>query len=89
MGSEATRAISFRIGADRLEQLERLAEATDRPRSWHIEQALAAYLDLQAWQVAQIEQSIAELDAGLGIPHEEVKREMARWRRKRKARQAG
>jgi predicted transcriptional regulator len=74
-----TLAISVRIGTDKVERLERLAEATDRPRSWHIEQALDAYLDAQAWQIGQIETAIAEMDAGRSVPHDEVADWLRAW----------
>jgi RHH-type rel operon transcriptional repressor/antitoxin RelB len=76
MSRSGSRAISIRIRRERLEALERPAKATGRPRSWHIEQALETYLDLQAWQVAEIERSIAEMDAGQGIAHEQIEREL-------------
>ena len=56
-----------------------MTEKTDRSRSWDIEQALDSYLDVQAWQVGQIETAIAELDAGKSIPHEEIKKELLTW----------
>ena len=48
-----TQAISLRISAEKVGVLERLAKATDRPRSWHIEQALDSYLEVQAWPICQ------------------------------------
>ncbi len=83
-----TRAISFRIPAEKVDALERLAKATDRPRSWHIEQALDSYLDVQAWQTAQNEKSMAEMDAGKGIPHDEIKKELLDWGKGTKAKRA-
>ena len=74
-----TKTISVRLPADRLAALQRLAETTGQPRSWHMARALDAYLDVQAWQIAGIKQAIAELDAGRGIPHEEVKKMLLRW----------
>lgn len=79
MARPETQAISFRIRAEKIDALERLTKATDRPRSWHIEQALDAYLDMQTWQIAQIEKSITEMDAGQGIAHEEIKKELLDW----------
>jgi len=79
MAKPETQAISLRIRSEKVAMLENLAKATDRPRSWHIEQALDAYLDVQAWQIAQIEKSIAEIDAGQGIPHEEIEKELLTW----------
>lgn len=67
-------SLSFRTSKDKAEQLEQLATAMDRPKSWVLQQALEAYLDLQAWHVAHIEQGRRELREGKGIPHEEVVR---------------
>lgn len=72
-GKSGSQAVSFRIDAEKLGTLERLAEATDRPRSWHIEQALDAYLDLQAWQVAEIERGIKDVEDGAVITHKDVR----------------
>lgn len=85
MARPETRAISFRIGAEKIDALERLARATDRPRSWHIEQALDSYLDIQTWQIAQIEKSITEMDTGQGIAHEDIKKELLDWGKGNKA----
>lgn len=74
-----TQAISFRVPAEKIDVLERLARATDRPRSWHIEQALDSYLEIQTWQIAQTEKSITEMDAGQSITHKEIKKELLDW----------
>ncbi len=88
MKKPETQAISFRIRSEKVDELERLAKATDRPRSWHIEQALDSYLDDQSWQIAQIEKSMAEIDAGEGIPHEEIKKDLSDWGKGGKAKRA-
>ena len=88
MNRPETQAISFRLRTEKVDALERLAKATDRSRSWHIEQALESYLDLQAWQIGEIEKSMAEMDAGKGIPHEEIKRELLDWGKGKKAKPA-
>ncbi len=74
-----TQAVSFRADSKTLERLEHLAAATDRSRSWHIEQALDAYLEVQAWQVERIERGIAALDAGDTVPHEAVRDWLLNW----------
>lgn len=88
MNKSETQAVSFRIRSEKVAELERLAKATDRPRSWHIEQALDSYLDVQTWQIAQVEKSIAEMDAGKGIPHEKIKKELRGWGQGSKAKRA-
>jgi predicted transcriptional regulator len=88
MNKPETQAVSFRIRSEKVDELERLAKATDRPRSWHIEQALDSYLDVQSWQIAQIEKSMAEMDAGKGIPYEKIKKELSNWGKGNRAKRA-
>jgi predicted transcriptional regulator len=74
-----TTSLSFRTSKEKAEQLAQLAAATDRPKSWLLQQALDAYLDLHAWHVAHIEQGRRELREGKGIPHEEVEAWLETW----------
>ena len=90
---EAFLAMEYVDGEDLASLLRRIgrlpaAKATDRPRSWHIEQALDSYLDLQAWQIGQIGKSMAELDAGEGISHEDVKKQLRNWGKGKKGKKA-
>ena len=79
MDKTGTRAISFRLATEKLRRLEDLAAATDRSRSWHIEQALDAYLDLQSWQLAHIEKGLASIEAGRTVPHDKVRDWLLSW----------
>ena len=74
-----TTSLSFRVAKEKAERLEQLAAAMERPRSWLLQQALDDYLDVQAWQIAHIEQGRRELRDGEGIPHEEVVRWVEGW----------
>ncbi|MBV9267168.1 MAG: ribbon-helix-helix protein, CopG family [Acidobacteriaceae bacterium] len=56
--------ISFRTEETKRDELDRLAEALDRDRSWIINQALDNYLDLQQWQIEEIRKGMAATDAG-------------------------
>ncbi len=74
--------LSFRVDTEKARQLDELATATARPKSWLLEQALDAYLETQAWQVAHIEKGLKELDRGEGVPHAEVAAWLKSWGRK-------
>jgi RHH-type transcriptional regulator, rel operon repressor / antitoxin RelB len=74
-----TTSLSFRVSKAKAEQIERLAEAVDRPKSWLLQQALDAYLEVQAWHIAHIEQGRREIREGRGIPHDEVVRWVEGW----------
>ena len=67
MGSERTHmtaAFTLRLDDDTLKSLDRLAEKTDRSRSWHAARAIEDYIALNAWQIAKIEVGINAADRG-------------------------
>lgn len=74
-----TGSITFRAAADLVRRLEALAATTDRSKSWHVEQALHRYLDLQGWQIAHIEQSLADMTSGNVIEHDKVATWLDSW----------
>ena len=55
---------SVRLPEDLLARYTRLAEATGRTRSFLMQEALEHYIEQEEWQLAQIDQTLAELDAG-------------------------
>jgi len=67
-----TVSLAFRTRADLNEELEALAKATDRSKSWHIEQALEAYLAYEREVREKIKEGLADIEAGRTVPHEEV-----------------
>ena len=66
---------TVRIPPEKQRQLDALAEVLDRSRNWVVSDAIDQYLDVQAWQIAQIRHGIEEADRGELIPHEEVSTE--------------
>ena len=46
--------ISFRIDSNMVDALDALAEALDRDRTYLLNEAVAAYLNLQQWQLEHI-----------------------------------
>jgi len=71
--------ISVRVNPEIEAQLAELAQATDRPKSWHLEQALKSYLASQAWQVENINKGIADLDAGRLHYHAAAVEKLNKW----------
>jgi predicted transcriptional regulator len=72
----STKQVSFRTDPEKIDALHRLAAALDRDRSYVINQALDAFLEVHDWQVAHIAAAKAEADAGGPfIAHED----MVRW----------
>ena len=60
----ATSVLTIRIPEETKAKLDKLAQATHRSKSFLAEEAIARYLDLEAWQVCEIEQGIQEADQG-------------------------
>jgi predicted transcriptional regulator len=73
--------ISFRLDSDKVEALDELAEALERDRTYLLNEAVRAYLEVQQWQVAQIRASLCQADAGDLVSHEEVRKMAGKWRR--------
>jgi predicted transcriptional regulator len=62
------------ISPEKQRQLDALAQVLDRSRNWVVSDAIDQYLDVQAWQIAQIQHGVAEAEEEL-VPHEEVSAE--------------
>jgi RHH-type transcriptional regulator, rel operon repressor / antitoxin RelB len=73
--------ISFRLDEDKVEALDSLAEVLDRDRSYLLNEAVAAYLEVQRWHIEQVERGIRQADAGKLLDHSKVKKMVAGWRR--------
>jgi RHH-type transcriptional regulator, rel operon repressor / antitoxin RelB len=72
--------ISFRLDSDKVSALDALAEAVDRDRSYLLNEAVAAYLDIQQWQIDHVKAAIKQADAGQFVEHKEIRRMTAKWR---------
>lgn len=60
----ATAILTLRLPEETKAKLDKLAQATHRSKSYLAEEAIARYLDLEAWQVGEIEKAIQEADRG-------------------------
>ena len=73
-------SLSFRVSSEKAAELDKLAEATERPKSWLLEKALDSYLEEQAWQIEHIKAGIKAADEGRVVSNEDAKRIMAKVR---------
>ena len=67
-----TATLTLRVPVEVRNQLDKLAEATHRTKSYLVGEAIRQYLDLEAWQVGEIQQAIKEADAGDFASDDEV-----------------
>ncbi|MDP1644230.1 MAG: ribbon-helix-helix domain-containing protein [Thiobacillus sp.] len=60
----ATAVLTLRIPEEIKAKLDKLAQAIHRSKSFLAEEAITRYIDLEAWQIGEIEQAIQEADHG-------------------------
>lgn len=72
----ASVTITARIPARLAARLEAYAKAARRTRSWVVQDILDRYVDDEIAFVEAVNEGLRELDAGQGIPHEEVFRKL-------------
>ena len=65
--------ITFRIDSDKKLALDAIAAGMNRDRSFVLNEAVAAYIEMYQWQLEEITKGIAEADAGDFASDEEVK----------------
>jgi predicted transcriptional regulator len=70
MATEKT--ISFRADADKIDALDSLAEAQNRPRSYLINEAITNYIEMHAYQDALVRAGLQDMRKGRLVSHEEV-----------------
>lgn len=69
-----SKVLSVRISAETEARLDRIARMMKRTKSFLGAEAIEEYVAVQEWQLAGIEEAMASLDGGRGIPHDEVRR---------------
>ena len=74
--SSVEKTISFRAPAEKIDALDSLATAQDRPRSYLINEAINNYLELQAYQDALVRKGLEAVRKGDVISHEEVVKQL-------------
>jgi predicted transcriptional regulator len=75
------RTISFRIAAEKVAELDSIAKAMDRDRSYLLNQAVEIYLSEQQRFVAMVNEGREDIRAGRTTSHEEVERIVDEWER--------
>jgi predicted transcriptional regulator len=70
------KTISFRADAEKIDELDSLAAAQDRPRSYLINEAITNYIELHAYQDALVRKGLEEMRAGRMFSHEEVAKKL-------------
>ena len=68
-----TTTLTVRLSKEAKAKLDALAESTHRSKNYLAAEAIAAYVDENAWQIEAIQKAIAQADHGeASYAHEEV-----------------
>jgi predicted transcriptional regulator len=70
--SSREKTVSFRADAEKIEALDSLAAAQERPRTYLLNEAIANYIELHAYQDALVRQGLEEMRNGRVVSHEQV-----------------
>lgn len=65
-------SISAKVPAELSQQVDRLAAATRRNRSWVVEEALRAYLAQELAFLEAVEEGLRQMEADEVVPHSDV-----------------
>ncbi len=75
-------SITIRLDTESKRRLEKLASQTARSQSYVAAEAIRAFLDLNDWQIAEIEAGIKEADAGDFAADAQVQKALTKWQRR-------
>lgn len=73
MTTPETRVLTAHVPAALAAKVDALAGQLDRSRGWVVKQALAAWVELEEKRHQLTLDALADVDAGRGVPHEQVK----------------
>lgn len=73
MPSPDTRVLTAHVPTQLAAKVDSLAERLDRSRGWVVKQALAAWVEQEERRYNMTLEALADVDAGLGVAHEQVK----------------
>jgi predicted transcriptional regulator len=72
--------MTVRLTPDIDKKLDALARDTNRSRSYLAGEAIASFVDVNAWQVARIKHALDEVRSGdAGVPHSDVRAWLDSW----------
>lgn len=77
-----SKTMTIRLPDEDKQRLNKLADATQRSRSFLAAQAIHEYIDLNEWQIDEINEAISEADRGDFATDAEVTTVFDGWRRR-------
>ncbi len=72
--------LSVRVEPEVKARLDALADATQRSRSFLAAEAIREYVEINEWQLQEIQNGVAEADAGDFVSEDELASLARKWR---------
>ena len=72
--------MTIRLDDDLKEQLDQLAASTQRSKSFLAAEAIREFIELNEWQIKEIQQAINEADQGKFASESEVEQTFEKWK---------
>lgn len=72
--------MTIRLDDEVKDRLDRLAEATDRSKSYLAAEAVRAYVEINEWQIAEVRAALKEADAGDFVDDKDVTKLVRKWK---------
>ena len=72
--------MTIRLDDNLKEQLDQLAASTQRSKSFLAAEAIREFIELNEWQIKEIQQAINEADQGKFASESEVEQTFAKWK---------
>lgn len=85
----ASTVMTLRLEPGLRKQLDHLARAQRRSRSFVAAEAIREYVAANEWQIEEIKKGLAEADSGDFASEEQVRRTLSRWTGRKRAKRAG
>ena len=77
--STTSETLSIRLDSKTKKRLEALASRSKRSKSFLAAEAIAAYVEAEEWQLAEISAGIKELDRRESVSHQRVSTWLRSW----------
>lgn len=75
----SSNVLTLRLDSDLKKQLEKLAQSTQRSKSFLAAEAIREYVAVNEWQIQEIKKAIKEADQGDFASDHEVQKVMNKW----------
>jgi RHH-type transcriptional regulator, rel operon repressor / antitoxin RelB len=77
-----SKVLTLRLDPKLTKQLDKLADATQRSRSFLIAEAVREYIALNEWQIEETKKALLEADRGEFASEKDVQQTIKRWKQR-------